>query len=82
VPATNINDVDACKKVVSKGPEVVKGKKNTFCLKDDDIIIKTSFINRSPETHIEREYAPSYGGNTYIEENKANIETPTCVQDA
>jgi hypothetical protein len=82
VPSTNINDVDSVNQSVKKGPEVYKGKENTFTLKDDDIVIRTKFVNRSPETYIEREYAPTYGGNTYIEENKANYDCPVNVKDA
>ena len=57
------------------------GPKDTFVLKDDDVIIRTHFIHRAPETYIEKEYSPFFGGNHVEEVNRVDIEAPKVIND-
>ena len=57
------------------------GDKDVLCLKDDDVLIRTHFINKSPETYIEKEYAPYFGGNHVDETNRCVLDAPTTIRD-
>ena len=50
-------------------------------VRDDDVLIRTQFINNCPETYIEKEYAPYYGGDVYEETNREHINAPVRIND-
>jgi hypothetical protein len=57
------------------------GEKDMLCLKDDDVLIRTHFINKCPETYIEKEYAPYFGGNHVDETNRCVLDAPTTIKE-
>jgi hypothetical protein len=60
---------------------VRKGRNSVFVLKDKDCLIRTKFVNHAPETVIEKEYAPYYGGNHYDEKNTKCIKAPVNIKE-
>ena len=50
------------------------GNNDTLTFTDDDVIIRTKFIHNAPETYIEKNYCPYFGGNHEQLVNKVDLD--------